>query len=117
MDEQKIRQIIEELHKKGQKAGWYAIPCNWFTALGDFPARGTNVKMKDLFLRDDTGALLPAIDGSQPLDVTHPEWEKMARATIRHLIDLGVDYIKIDFFPTAVWKAPTTAPSLQGAWH
>ena len=48
--------------------------------------------MKDLFLRDDTGALLPAIDGSQPLDVTHPEWEKMARATIRHLIDLGVDY-------------------------
>lgn len=62
--------------QKGQKAGWYAIPCNWFAALGDFPARGTNVKMKDLFLRDDTGALLPAIDGSQPLDVTHPEWEK-----------------------------------------
>ena len=29
LDEQKIRQIIEELHKKGQKAGWYAIPCNW----------------------------------------------------------------------------------------
>ena len=26
LDEQKIRQIIEELHKKGQKAGWYAIP-------------------------------------------------------------------------------------------
>ena len=54
LDEQKIRQIIEELHKKGQKAGWYAIPCNWFATLGDIPAQGTNVKMKDLFLRDDT---------------------------------------------------------------
>ena len=30
----------------------------------------------------------------------------MARATIRHLIDLGVDYIKIDFLSHAVWKRP-----------
>lgn len=114
LDEQKIRQIIEELHKKGQKAGWYAIPCNWFAALGDFPARGTNVTMKDLFLRDDAGALLPAIDGSQPLDVTHPEWEKMARATIRHLIDLGVDYIKIDFLSHGSVEGAHYRPEFTG---
>mgnify|MGYP000049061076 FL=1 len=73
--------------------------------------------MKDLFLRDDTGALLPAIDGSQPLDVTHPEWEKMARATIRHLIDLGVDYIKIDFLSHGSVEGAHYRPEFTGAWH
>lgn len=97
LDKDAIRKIICELHEKGQKAGWYAIPCNWFSFAGDMPAPGTDIPMKELFLRDHAGNLLPAIDNSQPLDVTHPQWETMARTMIRELVDLGVDYIKIDF--------------------
>lgn len=97
LDEEEIKKTIENMHKNGQKAGWYANPCNWFADGGELCAEGTDIKMKDLFLRDYTGNVMPAADGTVPLDVTHPKWEVMARTTIKRLIGLGVDYIKLDF--------------------
>ena len=97
LDEREIAKTIEKLHARGQKAGWYANPCNWFPAGGKMPAEGTDVTMGDLFLKDDQGNLMPAADGTVPMDVTHPDWEKMTRAKLRRLFALGIDYLKIDF--------------------
>lgn len=137
LDQAEIKRTIDMLHARGQKAGWYANPCNWFPAGGDMPisyfvgagaavsedmkecmnvaasedaaisenvvpvseglAEEWKTRIGDLFLRDHQGNIMPAADGTVPLDVTHPMWEKMARATIRRLVNLGVDYIKLDF--------------------
>jgi len=97
MDRKEIRRIVDRLHARGQKAGWYAAPCNCIGPLGLLPIPGTAVPLKELILEDDRGNPLPAADGSVPLDVTHPLWEKYARAQIKNIIDLGFDYIKLDF--------------------
>lgn len=97
LDEKRIAEVIERLHARGQKAGWYANPCNWFPAGGKMPAEGTDVTMGELFLRDHQGNLMPAADGTVPMDVTHPGWEQMTRTKLRRLFALGIDYLKIDF--------------------
>lgn len=97
LDHERIREIIGQIHARGQKAGWYAAPCNCPAALGEFPVKGTKLKLKDLFLKDERGNILPAADNTVPFDVTHPVWEAYARRNIAVLTDLGVDYIKIDF--------------------
>lgn len=97
LDEEEIRRTVEQMHQRGQKAGWYLNPCNWFPALAMVPAEGTEVTMGDLFLRDHQGEILPTADGTVPLDVTRPEWERMVRTQIRRLAALGMDYIKFDF--------------------
>ena len=97
LDYDLIREIIGEIHARGQKAGWYAAPCNCPAALAELPVKGTDLKVKDLFLKDFDGRPLPPADNTVPFDVTHPVWEAYARKNIRVLTDLGVDYIKIDF--------------------
>ena len=144
LDSKEIKRTIDMLHERGQKAGWYANPCNWFPAggnmtagmvagageavpekssdedakafsdedskaegassenaekfseAGDF-ANWAQMRIGDLFLKDLEGNVMPAADGTVPLDVTHPAWEKMTRATIRRLAALGIDYLKLDF--------------------
>lgn len=97
LDYERIREIIGEIHARGQKAGWYAAPCNCPAALAELPVKGTDLRVKDLFLKDFDGRPLPPADNTVPFDVTHPVWEAYARKNIRVLTDLGVDYIKIDF--------------------
>lgn len=92
-----IRRIVAELHAKGQKAGWYAAPCNAISVMGMLPIPGTLTPLKKIILKDYRGEQLPPADNSIPLDVTHPLWEKHARAMIKNLIDLDFDYIKFDF--------------------
>lgn len=97
LDNERIREIIGQIHARGQKAGWYAAPCNCPAGLADLPLKGTDLHIRDLFLKDYDGNPLPAADGTVPFDVTHPIWEAYARKNIQVLTDLGVDYIKIDF--------------------
>jgi len=97
MSHKEIRRIVDKLHSRGQKAGWYGAPCINMTGLEMLPIPGTLIPMKVLFLEDDKGRPLPPADGSRPLDVTHPLWEKYARDQIRTVLDLGFDYIKLDF--------------------
>ena len=97
MSHKEIRRIVEKLHSQGQKAGWYGAPCILMEPMALLPIPGTLTPLKALLLEDDKGRPLPAADGSRPLDVTHPLWEKYARAQIKNVLDLGFDYIKLDF--------------------
>lgn len=97
MSHKEIRRIVDKLHSRGQKAGWYGAPCILMEPMALLPIPGTLTPLKALLLEDDKGRPLPAADGSRPLDVTHPLWEKYARAQIKNVLDLGFDYIKLDF--------------------
>ncbi len=97
MSKKEIRRIVGELHSRGQKAGWYAAPCVCIPVLAKIPVPGTLTPLENLILKDSEGRPLPPADGSYPLDVTHPLWEKYARSQIRNVLELGFDYIKLDF--------------------
>lgn len=101
MSHKEIRRIVDRLHSRGQKAGWYGAPCICMPVMEQLPIFGTLTDLKHLVLEDDKGRPLPAADGSRPLDVTHPLWEKYARAQIKNVLDLGFDYIKLDFLSHA----------------
>lgn len=95
MSRKEIRRIVEQLHARGQKAGWYASPCIAMSFMSKLPP------FSALVLKDDRGQPLPPADNSIPLDVTHPMWEKYARNQIRSVLELGFDYIKLDFLSHA----------------
>lgn len=101
LNRKEIRRIVQKLHARGQKAGWYAAPCICMPIMKMMPIPGTLTPLGKLVLKDGHGNELPPADGSLPLDVTHPLWEKYARSTIRDLLDLGMDYIKLDFLSHA----------------
>lgn len=107
LDLERVRASVDDIHARGLKAGWYAAPCGGFPGL-DRPIAGTDFTTADILLRDDVGDLLPVIDHSIPFDVTHPAWEIHARTTIREILDLGFDYIKLDFL---------THAGVEGAHH
>lgn len=95
MSRREIRRIVEDLHQKGQKAGWYSAPCIAMSFMAKLPP------FRSMLLTDDRDEPLPPADGSYPLDVTHPQWENYARSSIRSVLDLGFDYIKLDFLSHA----------------
>ena len=100
MDE--LRAYVDTLHARGQKAGWYCGPCISHRVFGNFmKIAGTDIPISEIFLKDFDGRVMPAMDSSTPLDVTHPLWEVHARNTVKRLVDLNIDYIKIDFLSHA----------------
>lgn len=101
LNRKEIRSTVEQLHARGQKAGWYASPCNIIGPLGLLPIPGTKVPLNRLVLKDHNGRPLPPADSSTPLDVTHPMWEVYCRRTLRGLLELGIDYLKLDFLSHA----------------
>jgi len=97
LNNEKIKKYVKEFHDRGQQAGWYAAPLACFALIEGLPLKGSSKPMKTIYLKDEHGNRLPKIDSSIPLDPTHPLWEKHVRATLKELVDLGVDYIKLDF--------------------
>jgi hypothetical protein len=102
LDNEEVKKTIEKLHARGQLAGWYAAPCISHRLLAPFmKIEGTDRPISDLILKDFNGEPIHAMDGSNPLDVTHPLWEQHCRKTIQRLVGLGIDYLKIDFLSHA----------------
>lgn len=102
MDLDRMKEIICEIHARGQKAGWYMGPCIAHRRLEQFmKLKGSDMPMSTIYLCDYAGNPLPPIDSSTPLDVTHPLWEQHVRTNIRDLLSLGIDYLKIDFLSHA----------------
>ncbi len=92
------REIVEELHARGQKAGTYLAPLIWSPLLDLVPLKGSVGKLRrNTVMKLPDGSPYPAADGSVPVDVTRPEVEKDLRLSLREIVEDGFDYLKIDF--------------------
>ena len=93
-----IRESIRRLHARGQKAGWYMNPLSHLPIQDIVPLRGNKLKhRKDILLKTEDGADYPMIDGKYPIDITIPEAEEDFRLALREFVEMGFDYIKLDF--------------------
>ncbi|MBQ8995060.1 MAG: hypothetical protein IJ091_04525 [Oscillospiraceae bacterium] len=98
LDKKQVKQVLDEIHSRGQRAGNYMSPLICHKLLGIMPLRGTPGKtMKSIVMKDKNGEPYPAADGSVPVDITLPAAEKNLRLWIREIVEADFDYIKIDF--------------------
>ena len=97
-DRKKMKRIVEEIHGTGQLAGNYMAPLVSHRLSGIVPLRGAPGKTaKSIVMKDGKGDPYPAVDGLVPVDITIPAAEKNLRLWIREIVEMGFDYIKIDF--------------------
>lgn len=97
-----LRMFVEHCHANGQKAGIYYTP---FTAWhGDEEAlksgkmEGSDYTYYDATLKKTDGSgLYGKLDGGYALDPTHPGTIARFEQKLRYFIDLGFEYIKLDF--------------------
>lgn len=96
---EELKASVELCHARGQKAGIYYTPFTCWHNNFDRPVEGTNGRYtyRDIILRDDNDDPIPPIAGGYPIDPTHPGNIQRVDAAIKSFIDLGFDYLKVDF--------------------
>ena len=98
IDPEVRKEIVEELHANGQRAGVYDAPLACFAEdldaeIPDLPGHS----FRELLLRNAAGELVQRVDGAYPYDVTHPLWKQMEKNKTDYYIEMGFDYAKFDF--------------------
>ena len=97
IDKKELIRLIRKLHRRNQKVGWYMNPLSHLVIDDEVRLRGSNLKRKDILMKNDDGSLFPLIDNKYPIDITIPEAELDFRLALREFVELDFDYIKIDF--------------------
>jgi len=99
LNKTKMKKIVDNLHKLGQKAGNYLSPALGMEDLEFInPIRGTKgAKYKDIIMKNEDGSLYSKIDGGKPVDVTSEIFIKNLEIQVDNLVEMGFDYIKVDF--------------------
>jgi hypothetical protein len=96
--EEELKNLVGELHGKGQKAGIYDAPFAWFGKNPEDEIPGVQGHTySDILLKDENGIVLPRVDGAVPLDITHPLWIQHEKWQLERFIRWGFDYVKLDF--------------------
>lgn len=96
--EETLIEQVRELHANGQKAGIYDAPFAFFgqDVKQEIPGVPGHI-FEEILLRDESGRLLPRVDGAIPFDVTHPVWCQYTARKLQRFVDWDFDYVKLDF--------------------
>ena len=99
LSKEEMKKAVETVHKRGQKAGIYYTPFTCWTHDPDRVVEDTDGRWtwRDLILRDETDDPIPPIAGGYPVDPTHPGNVTRVERRIRSFIEMGFDYLKVDF--------------------
>jgi len=108
INKKQLKELIDELHNQNQKVGWYMNPLSHLQELDNVKLLGSNLKRKDILLKNIDGTNYPKIDNKYPIDITIPEAELDFRLALREFVELGFDYLKIDFLSHG---------ALEGKYH
>jgi len=97
-----LRAFVDCCHKNGQKAGIYFTPFTaWHSseeALKNARVEGTKYTYYAAALkRTDGSGLYGKLDGGYALDPTHPATVQRFTDKLNYFIDLGFEYVKLDF--------------------
>lgn len=109
-----IKKAIKQLHANNQKAGWYMNPLSHLAIQDSVPLKGnTNKHRKDILLKTMDGLNYPTIDGKYPIDITIPEAEEDFRLALREFVEMGFDYLKLDFLSHGAVEGKRHNPNIK----
>jgi alpha-galactosidase len=99
LTEQQLKDAVTIIKNNGQKAGIYYGPFVYWGNDMNQLVEGTDGKYTygDIILRDFNGNPLPTVDGAYAVDPTHPGTKKRIEYHFKRFLELGFEYIKIDF--------------------
>lgn len=97
-----LRAFVEHCHQNGQKAGIYFTPFTaWHSdeeALKNSRVEGTKYTYYAAAVKKSDGSTLYGkLDGGFALDPTHPATIQRFTDKLNYFIDLGFEYVKLDF--------------------
>jgi len=99
LTEEQLKAAVELIRRNKQKPGIYFSPFVFWGTNMDQIVEGTDgaYTYGDLVLRDGEGNILPPLDGGYALDPTHPGTKRRIDYYFRRFLDLGFEFLKIDF--------------------
>lgn len=112
---QELEDVVSVIRNNGQKPGIYDGP---FVYWGDnmnqvVPGTDGKYTYDDIVLRDYDGKILPKVDGAYAIDPTHPGSKQYIEQHYKRFLDLGFEYIKIDFLTHASFEGKHYDPNVQ----
>ncbi len=113
-----LRSFVKTCHDNGQKAGIYFTPfAAWQSdekALKSAKVDGTKYTLYDAALKKSDGSgLYGKLDGGYALDPTHPATVKRFEDMLREFINLGFEYVKLDFMTHGALEGQHYAESVR----
>ena len=115
--EDALKAFVEHCHANGQKAGIYYTPFTaWHgdeAALKSSKMEGSDYTYYDAALRKSDGSgLYGKLDGGYALDPTHPATIARLEEKLNWFIDLGFEYVKLDFMTHGAAEGQHYDPSV-----
>lgn len=110
LPEEQLKDAVRRVKGNGQKPGIYYTPFAFWGSDPESPVEGTDgrVLYRDILIKDQAGQPLPKLDGAFPIDPTHPEAQERIKRSLDSFVELGFDYVKLDFL---------THGAMEGIFH
>lgn len=110
LPEEQLKDAVRRVKENGQKPGIYYTPFAFWGSDPETPVEGTDgrVLYREILIKDQAGRPLPKLDGAFPIDPTHPEAQERIKRSLNSFVELGFDYVKLDFL---------THGAMEGKFH
>ncbi|WP_419874560.1 alpha-galactosidase [Candidatus Pristimantibacillus sp. PTI5] len=110
LPEEQLKDAVRRVKENGQKPGIYYTPFAFWGSDPETPVEGTDgrVLYREILIKDQAGRPLPKLDGAFPIDPTHPEAQERIKRSLDSFVELGFDYVKLDFL---------THGAMEGRFH
>jgi hypothetical protein len=110
LSEEQLNDAVRRVKASGQKPGIYYTPFAFWGSDPMTPVEGTDgtVLYRDILIKDRAGQPLPKLDGAFAIDPSHPEALERIKRMLDRFVELGFDYVKLDFL---------THGAMEGIFH
>ena len=121
LDAAALRDAVEYIRNLGRDSGIECRPGIYFTPFavwsddftGFVEGTGLRYRYRDILLRKPDGSVMPRIAQGTPLDPTHPGTTARNKLYIRTFVDLGFQFLKLDFLSHGSLEAAHWDKSVQ----
>jgi hypothetical protein len=115
LSREQLAEAVSKVKANGQKPGIYFTPFTFWGQDPDVPVEGVSgtYTYRDLLLKDDSGEILPRLAGGCALDPSHPAVLERIRRELKRFVDLGFDYVKLDFLSHGALEGKHYLPEVR----
>lgn len=112
---EELAEAVRRVKANGQRPGIYYTPFTFWGKDPFVPVEGVSgsYTYRDLLLKDEAGEILPTIAGGYALDPIHPAVLERIRREMRRFVDLGFEYVKLDFLSHGALEGKHYSPEVR----
>jgi alpha-galactosidase len=112
---EELSEAVRRVKGNGQKPGIYFSPFAYWGKDPELPIEGYDgqYKYRDILLKDETGTVLPTLDGAYAIDLSHPVALERIRTQLEDFVKWGFDYVKCDFLSHGAMEGCRYNPEIR----